>query len=156
MEVSWQNPTFQRGHKEPQSNGGVSICLRLSTFARVCLRLFALSPLRLLVCVDVCLHFLVSAAILCSSPPMLPRLSVPPIFDFGQPNSRSAKVGKSAAFLDHAPVQLGLSGRNSRKVLGNGRNTVSRVLFRRRELTEFYGKLGEFCEKLGEFALMHK
>ena len=37
--------------------------------------------------------------------------------------------------------------------LGNGRNTVSRVLFRRRELTEFYGKLGEFCEKLGEFAL---
>ena len=40
--------------------------------------------------------------------------------------------------------------------LGNGRNTVSRVLFRRRELTEFYGKLGEFCEKLGEFALAHK
>ena len=23
-------------------------------------------------------------------------------------------------------------------------------------LTEFYGKLGEFCEKLGEFALAHK
>ena len=23
-------------------------------------------------------------------------------------------------------------------------------------LTEFYGKLGEFCEKLGEFALGHK
>ena len=40
--------------------------------------------------------------------------------------------------------------------LGNGRNTVSRVLFRRRELTEFWGKLGEFCEKLGEFALAHK
>ena len=37
-------------------------------------------------------------------------------------------------------------------ILGNGRNTVSRVLFRRRELTEFCGKLGEFCEKLGEFA----
>ena len=35
--------------------------------------------------------------------------------------------------------------------LGNGRNTVSRVLFRKRELTEFCGKLGEFCEKLGEF-----
>ena len=34
--------------------------------------------------------------------------------------------------------------------LGNGRNTVSRVLFRRRELTEFCGKLGEFCDKLGE------
>ena len=40
--------------------------------------------------------------------------------------------------------------RSSRALLGNGRNTVSRVLFRRRELTEFYGKLGEFCEKLGE------
>ena len=40
--------------------------------------------------------------------------------------------------------------------LGNGRNTVSRVLFRRRELTEFYGKLGEFCEKVGEFTLAHK
>ena len=40
--------------------------------------------------------------------------------------------------------------------LGNGRNTVSRVLFRRRELTEFCGKLGEFCEKLGEFAFAHK
>ena len=39
--------------------------------------------------------------------------------------------------------------------LGNGRNAVSRVLFRKRELTEFWGKLGEFCEKLGESAL-HK
>ena len=41
--------------------------------------------------------------------------------------------------------------------LGNGRNTVSRVvLFRKRELTEFCGKLGEFCEKLGEFASAHQ
>ena len=40
--------------------------------------------------------------------------------------------------------------------IGNGRNTVSRVLFRKRELTEFCGKLGEFCEKLGEFASAHK
>ena len=38
-------------------------------------------------------------------------------------------------------------------LLGNGRNTVSRVLFRRRELTEFWGKLGEFWGKLGEFGL---
>ena len=44
----------------------------------------------------------------------------------------------------------------TRKLMGNGRNTVSRVLFQRRELTEFRGKLGEFCEKLGEFALAHK
>ena len=39
--------------------------------------------------------------------------------------------------------------------LGHGRNTVSRVLFRKRELTEFCGKLGEFCERLGELALAH-
>ena len=40
--------------------------------------------------------------------------------------------------------------------VGNGRNTVSRVLFWRRELTEFCGKLREFCEKLGEFAVTYK
>ena len=40
--------------------------------------------------------------------------------------------------------------------LGNGGITVSRVLFRKRELTEFCGKLGEFCQKVGEFALTHK
>ena len=40
--------------------------------------------------------------------------------------------------------------------MGNGRNTVSRLLFRKGELTEFCAKLGEFWEKLGEFALAHK
>ena len=43
--------------------------------------------------------------------------------------------------------------------IGNGRNTASRVLFRRKNslsLTEFWGKLGEFCEKLGEIALADK
>ena len=44
--------------------------------------------------------------------------------------------------------------------IGNGLNTVSRVLFggeiNSLNLTEFWGKLGEFCEKLGEFALAHK
>ena len=40
--------------------------------------------------------------------------------------------------------------------LGNGRNTVSRVLFQKRELTEFCGRFGEFCEKLDGFALVHK
>ena len=35
--------------------------------------------------------------------------------------------------------------------------TLSRVLFPKRELTEFLGKkLGEFCEKLGEFAIASK
>ena len=44
-----------------------------------------------------------------------------------------------------------------KKSLGNGWNTVSRVLFRRKvSLAEFYGKLSEFWEKLGEFALAHK
>ena len=41
-------------------------------------------------------------------------------------------------------------------LMGNGRNTVSRVLFRKSELTVFCGKLGEFCEKLGEFVLARK
>ena len=51
---------------------------------------------------------------------------------------------------------MNASDSNDGDNLGNGRNTVSRVLFRRRELTEFCGKLGEFCEKLGEFAFAHK
>ena len=40
--------------------------------------------------------------------------------------------------------------------LGHGRNTVSRVLFRKGELTDFYGKLAEFCDKLCKFAPTHK
>ena len=39
--------------------------------------------------------------------------------------------------------------------LAHGQNTVSRILFQRRELGEFCGKLGEFCERLGEFAVTH-
>ena len=39
---------LQRGCKKNAIKGGVSVCLRLSTFARVCLRLLAFSPLRLL------------------------------------------------------------------------------------------------------------
>ena len=50
------------------------------------------------------------------------------------------------------------------RFLGNGRNTVSRVLFREYcfgeenslSLTQFWGKLVEFCEELGEFAFTHK
>ena len=38
---------------------------------------------------------------------------------------------------------------------GNGRNTVSRALLRKRELGEFCAKLGDFCEKLGKFAVAH-
>ena len=41
----------------------------------------------------------------------------------------------------------------SLRIIGNGRNTVPRVLFQKRELTEFCSKISEFCEKLGEFAL---
>ena len=43
-----------------------------------------------------------------------------------------------------------------RGILGNGRNTVSRVLFRKREFTEFCSNFGEFGEELGEFAFAHK
>ena len=53
-------------------------------------------------------------------------------------------------------VMTATSFKRNPPLLGNGRNTVSRVLFRKIELTEFCGKLGEFCEKLGEFALAHK
>ena len=42
-------------------------------------------------------------------------------------------------------------GKGSLKIR-NGRSTVSRVLFQKRQLTAFCGKLGEFGEKLGEFA----
>ena len=42
------------------------------------------------------------------------------------------------------------------RFIGHGRKTVSRVLFRKRGLTEFCAKLGEFHEKLGEFAVTHK
>ena len=51
--------------------GGVSVSLRLSTFARVCLRLLAFSPLRLLAFVCVCLRLLAFAyAPLCYAPPL--------------------------------------------------------------------------------------
>ena len=50
--------------------GGVSVCLRLSTFARICLRLLAFSPLRLLAFVSVCLRLFAFARI-CLRPPLL-------------------------------------------------------------------------------------
>ena len=57
--------------------------------------------------------------------------------------------------LQGAPIRAdGCHGGVERTI--NGRNTVSRVLFWKRELNEFCGKLGEFCEKLGEFALAHR
>ena len=63
--------------------GGVSVCLRLSTFARVCLRLLAFSslrllafsPLRLLAFVSVCLRLFAFARI-CLPPPLLRPLCV--------------------------------------------------------------------------------
>ena len=48
----------------------VSVCLRLSTFARVRLRLLAFSPLRLLAFVSICLRLLAFARI-CLRPPLL-------------------------------------------------------------------------------------
>ena len=63
---------------------------------------------------------------------------------------------KTAFFFLRENVAAAFLQRFVSDFLGNGRNTVSRVLFRKRELTEFCGKLGEFCKKLGEFALAHK
>ena len=54
----------------------------------------------------------------------------------------------------HQAIAFAIASEFCRK-LGNGRNTFTRVLFRKRELTEFCGKLGEFCDKLGEVYLWH-
>ena len=59
-----------------RNKGGASVCLRLSTFARVCLRLLAFSPLRLLAFVSVCLHLFACARIY-----VRPSLSRPPLRD---------------------------------------------------------------------------
>ena len=56
--------------------GGASVCLRLSTFARVCLRLLAFSPLRF---VSICLRLLVFARI-CLRPLYCAPLCVTLIF----------------------------------------------------------------------------
>ena len=58
------------GCKKNAIKGGVSVCLRLSTFARVCLCLLAFSPLRLLAFVSVCLRLFAFARI-CLRPPLL-------------------------------------------------------------------------------------
>ena len=58
------------------------------------------------------------------------------------------------AFETHIVEKHRLVAKNV--LLVNGWNTVSRVLSHRRDLTEFCGKRGEFCEKLGESALAHK
>ena len=63
---------------------------------------------------------------------------------------------KPCLCLSDTPPFSSFWGSEERSPLGIGRNTVSRVLFRRGELTEFCGKLGEFCQKLGEFAFAHK
>ena len=47
--------------------------------------------------------------------------------------------------LRHPKIYSLPTPRPWRHNLGNGRNAVSRVLFRKRELTEFCSKLGELC-----------
>ena len=55
--------------------------------------------------------------------------------------------------LHGRPVPRAGKQKESKKShIGNERNTVLRVLSRKRELNEFGGKLGEFGEKLNEFA----
>ena len=48
----------------------------------------------------------------------------------------------------NASCRLGMGGVMFREYCFGEENSLS--------LTQFYGKLGEFCEKLGEFALAHK
>ena len=58
------------------------------------------------------------------------------------------KTINAVAHADRFGLNDGLNLRSRLRLkMGNGRNTVSRVLFQKRELTEFCGKLGEFCEK---------
>ena len=75
-------------------------------------------------------------------------------FDFQSESRISKNLLQSANICENGPIPpfwfLPL-----REPLGKGRKTVSRALLRRREITEFCGKLGEFCETLGEFALSH-
>ena len=67
---------LQRGGVKNRNKGGVSVCLRLSTFAHVCSRLLAFAPLRLLAFVCVCLRLLAFARIC-----LRPLLLRPPLRD---------------------------------------------------------------------------
>ena len=92
------------------------------------------------------------------------QLRPPPKTRFGEPKSHlqgnARELGEMQGYVLRntvLPRKKGLiQGTPGNAFLGIGRNTVSRVLFRRRELTEFCGKLGEFRVKLGEFVLAHK
>ena len=58
----------------------------------------------------------------------------------------------SATLHGSVPGALNVVHPSCNPFLGNVWNTVSRVLFWKRELTEFLGELGEFAKALGEFA----
>ena len=73
---------------------------------------------------------------------------------FGKTRAWTHFIRTSTHKIGKAECTSALLGADLNKhTLGNGRNTVSRVLFRKREVT--LGKLGEFCERLGEFAFAH-
>ena len=71
--------------------GGVGVCLRMSTFARVCLRLLAFSPLRLLAFVSVCLSLFAFARI-CLRPPS----SGPPLHDTDKNTESKFATGRAS------------------------------------------------------------
>ena len=60
----------------------------------------------------------------------------------------SSKTGGLTFFEDFRIVFWETGGMLFREYCFREENSLS--------LTEFWGKLGEFCEKLGEFALAHK
>ena len=94
------------GVKSRNKGAFVSVCLRLSTFARVCLRLLAFSPLRLLAFVCVCLRLLAFAY----APPLLR----PPLRDterqgipkLGIPKLGIPKMGRFRAPFIQTPPWL--------------------------------------------------
>ena len=99
------------------ARAGVCVCVCLCVCVFVCLRAHARACVRACGATKVSSHFKLS---LCVHPEVDGR---PPLL----PASSDDSV------LGGLRLLFGLG------VAGNGRNTVSRVLFRRRELTEFWG-----------------
>ena len=79
-----------KGSVKNRNKGGVSVCLRVSTFAHFCSCLFAFAPLRLLAFVRVCLRLLAFARI-CLRPPLLR----PPLCDTERLNSQMFRFRES-------------------------------------------------------------
>ena len=100
-----------------------------------------------------------------SSPPatnlLLPRIQASNCIDISSEETRipfQARLGRQSQYLCDTLAKESCMSCFASMIskLLNGRKTVARVLFRKRELAEFCDKLAELCEKLGELALTHQ